>query len=105
MTLGSARPVPVLFEFPDDPGRQECWGRFAELRSDGAVLASAAPVDKGARLRLRFDLPGGDSVSGLEGDVLRSRRDGDGYCEAVLVWRLCAARLKLNRALNRLFAA
>lgn len=104
MSLESPRPVPALFEFPDEPERPECWGRFAELRSDGAVLASAARVEKGARLRFRFDLPGGESLTGLEGDVRRVRRDADGYYEATLLWRLSEARLKLNRGLNRLFA-
>ena len=103
MSLESPRPVPALFEFPDEPERPECWGRFAELRSDGAVLSTAARVEKGARLRLRFDLPGGEAVAGLECDVRKVRRDADGYYEAALLWRLSASRLQLNRALNRLF--
>lgn len=105
MSLESPRPVPALFELPDEPERPECWGRFAELRSDGAVLVCAARVERGSRLRLRFDLPGGERLTGLEGDARKVRRDADGYYEVTLLWRLCEARLKLNRGLNRLFAA
>lgn len=101
--LESARAVPALFEFPEEPERQECWGRFLELRPDGATLLCAAKVERGARLRLRFDLPGGARVTGLEGDARKVRKDSDGYCRAELLWRTGAARQGLQRALLALF--
>ena len=101
--LESARAVPVLFEFPEEPERQECWGRFLELRPDGAVLLCAARVERGARLRLRFDLPAAGRLEGLEGDARKVGRDSDGYCLVELLWRTGAARESLHKALLGLF--
>ncbi|MDE2292669.1 MAG: PilZ domain-containing protein [Elusimicrobia bacterium] len=105
MRLGSPRPVPALFEFPEEPERREAWGRFLDLRPDGATLLCLARVERGARLRLRFDLPGGSRLEGLEADVVRAKRDGDGYSEARLVWRQGSARQALHKALLGLFEA
>lgn len=101
--LESARAVPALFEFPEEPERQECWGRFLDLRPDGASFLCQAKVERGARLRLRFDLPAGVHVSGLEGDARKVRRDSDGYCRVELLWRTGAARENLHRALLKIF--
>lgn len=101
--LESSRAVPALFEFPEEPERQECWGRFLDLRPDGATLLCSAKVERAARLRLRFDLPGGGRVEGLEGDARRVRRDSDGYCRVELLWRTGTARELLHRALLKLF--
>lgn len=103
--LESARAVPALFEFPEEPERLECWGRFLELRPDGATLLCSAKVERGARLRLRFDLPAAGRLEGVEGDARRVRRDGDGYHRVELLWRTGAARERLHRALLGLFAS
>ncbi|MBI3299414.1 MAG: hypothetical protein HYZ75_14700 [Elusimicrobia bacterium] len=105
MKLESPRPLPVLFEFPDEPERLECWGRFLSLDAAGAVLLCGPRVARGARLRLRFDLPGGERLEGLEGDARRVKRDADGYSEVRLLWRVCPARDALRRGLLGLFAA
>ena len=99
----SARAVPALFEFPEEPERQECWGRFLELGPHGAILLCQTRVERGARLRMRFDLPGGGRVAGLEGDARTVRRDSDGYCRVELLWRVCPARELLHRSLLRIF--
>lgn len=101
--LETARAVPALFEFPEDPERLECWGRFLDLRPDGAILLCQAKVERGARLRLRFDLPAGGRVAGLEGDARKARRDSDGYTRVELLWRTGAARESLHRALLNIF--
>ncbi|TBR25063.1 hypothetical protein EPO15_02880 [bacterium] len=101
--LETSRAVPALFEFPEEPERQECWGRFLDLRPHGALLLCQARVDRGARLRLRFDLPGGGHVEGLEGDARKVRRDSDGYCRVELLWRTGEARERLHRALLKIF--
>ncbi len=59
----------------------------------------------GARLRLRFDLPAGGRVSGLEGDARKARRDSDGYTRVELLWRTGAAREALHRALLKIFVS
>ena len=105
MRLESPRAVPALFEFPDEPERMECWGRFLELDAAGAVLLCGPRVARGARLRLRFDLPGAGRLEGLEGDARRVKRDADGYSEVRLLWRVCPARDALRRALLGPFAA
>lgn len=103
--LESARAVPALFEFPEEPERQECWGRFLDLRPHGATLLCQAKVGRGARLRLRFDLPAAGRIEGLEGDARAVRRDADGYCRVELLWRVCPAREALHRALLNLFVS
>lgn len=105
MKLASPRPVPVLFEFPEEPERMECWGRFLALDAAGATLLCAARIERGARLRLRFDLPGANRVEYLEGDAQKARRDSDGYSEVRLFWRAGPARDALRRALLGFFAA
>ena len=101
--LETARAVPALFEFPEEPERQECWGRFLDLRTDGATLLCQTKVERGARLRLRFDLPAAGRVAGLEGDARKARRDPDGYTRVELLWRTGAARESLHRALLNIF--
>lgn len=105
MRLESPRPLPALFELPDEPERQECWGRLLALDAVGATLLCQARVDRGARLRLRFDLPGGERIERLEGDARTVKRDYDGYCEVRLLWRVCPEREKLGRALLRIFVS
>ena len=103
--LETARAVPTLFEFPEEPERQECWGRFLDLRPDGASLLCQSKVERGARLRLRFDLPAGGRIEGLEGDARKVRRDPDGYFRVELLWRTGEARERLHRALLKIFVS
>lgn len=105
MRLESPRPLPALFELPDEPERQECWGRLLALDAHGATLLCQARVDKGARLRLRFDLPGGERLERLEGDARAVKRDYDGYSEVRLLWRLSPEKERLGRALLHIFVS
>lgn len=101
--LESSAAVPVLFEFPDEPERAESWGRLVAVGPGEGTLVCQARVARGARLRLRFTLPGGAAVEALEGDARRASVDGDGYSRAVLLWRVSPAREALRRALLELF--
>ncbi|MEK9146456.1 MAG: hypothetical protein AAB339_12690 [Elusimicrobiota bacterium] len=96
--------VPLLLEFPESDGRPQSWGRFLELAATGGRMISQTRLSRGDGLRVSFSLPG-ESVSGLRADVLRARRDADGYFEAELRFLDEAVKVRLGRALTRLLAS
>ncbi|MFH1725029.1 MAG: hypothetical protein ABII00_10465 [Elusimicrobiota bacterium] len=101
MRVDSSRFIPVLFDFADDEARQRCWGRFLELRADGARLITRSLVERGWRLRLRFDLPG-EWIEGVLADVRDADRDEDGYYVCDLRFGAEEDRVRLGRALRRI---
>lgn len=104
MRLETPSLVPAVLEFPESDGRPQGWGRFLEVAATGGRLLSQSRLSCGDSLRVSFSVPG-ESVSGLRADILRARRDADGYFEAELRFLDETVKVRLGRALTRLLAS
>jgi hypothetical protein len=89
--------VPALLRFAGSAARQDSWGRLLKLTAGGAELSTAARLEKGETVIVRFEL-GGERLA-LSARVHHVRDDDDGARLAELRWSDMVERRRLARAL------
>ncbi len=78
-------PFPVLIEFEPALFKMDAWGRLDEISALGGRLRALAPLGKGARIKISFELFG-DKFEGLPCRTLECAKNADGYFEARLAF-------------------
>jgi hypothetical protein len=71
--------IPVELWIEDDEGDALMLQRAANLSPAGAVFAHSSPRDTGARVRMRFTLPGDRAPVHCEGEIVSAQGDGDDW--------------------------
>lgn len=71
--------VPVELWIEEDEGDSLLLQRAANLSPAGAVFAHTTPRDPGARVRIRFTLPGEHAPVHCEGEIVSAEGNGDDW--------------------------
>lgn len=104
MRVQAARFLPVVIAFPEEEGREECWGRLLSVQAGAARLLSRFRLRRGEPLLLSFDAAG-ELFDRLPAAVGSVRRDADGWFLAEVRFPEASDRVRLGRWLTRILAA
>lgn len=104
MRVEGARFLPVVIAFPEEEGREECWGRVLSVQAASARLLSRFRLQRGEPLFLSFDAAG-EVFDRLPAVIMSVRRDADGWFVAEARFPRAEDRVRLGRLLARVLAA
>lgn len=94
--------TPAVLTFPGAAARRDAWGRLLFITAGGAELATPAPLARGERLSVAFEL-GGERLT-IVARVEASRADDDGQTVAELSWHDMVERRRLARVILEVLA-
>lgn len=94
--------IPALLRFPGSAARQDAWGRLLKISAGGGELSTAARLETGDVVLLKFEL-GGERLT-ASARVQHAYDDDDGQRVAELRWNDLVQRRDLARALVALLS-